>query len=133
MRECSPCSTTSPAWVSLEFFILAILTGIRWNLKDLLICILLMSNDDKHFIKCPQSLEILLLSTLCLDLYPNFLIGLFDMLLSTFTICRCMIVHISDPPKFYTFMKLGHQRNLQRDVILQVEKDTGKYEHKEFY
>ena len=34
--------------LSLEFFILDILTGVRWNLRVVLICIFLMSKDVEH-------------------------------------------------------------------------------------
>jgi hypothetical protein len=38
--------------LSTEFFILAILTGVRWNLKFVLICISLMIKDAEHFFRC---------------------------------------------------------------------------------
>jgi hypothetical protein len=38
--------------LSHEFFILATLTGMRWNLRVVLICISLMSKDVEHFFRC---------------------------------------------------------------------------------
>jgi hypothetical protein len=37
--------------LSPEFLILAILTGVRWNLR-VLICISLMTKDVEHFLRC---------------------------------------------------------------------------------
>jgi hypothetical protein len=38
--------------LSSEFLILAILTGVRWNLRVVLICIFLMIKDVEHFFRC---------------------------------------------------------------------------------
>jgi hypothetical protein len=52
MEECSPCPHPRQPELSLELLILAILTGIRWNLRVILICISLKANDVEHFFKC---------------------------------------------------------------------------------
>jgi hypothetical protein len=38
--------------LSPEFLILVILTGVRWNLRVVLICISLMIKDAEHFFRC---------------------------------------------------------------------------------
>jgi hypothetical protein len=58
--------------LSPEFLILAILTGVRWNLRILLIFISLMIKDVKHFSGASQPFDIPQLRILCLVLCPIF-------------------------------------------------------------
>ena len=58
--------------LSPEFFILAILTGMRWNLRVVLIWISLMTKDVEHFSGASQPFCIPQLRILCLALYPIF-------------------------------------------------------------
>ena len=59
--------------LSLALVSLVILTGIRWNYKEALICIPLMGKDVKHlFSSVSQSFEFPLLRILSLHLYLVF-------------------------------------------------------------
>jgi hypothetical protein len=43
--------------LSPELLILAIVTGIRWNLRVVLICISLMTKDVEHFFRCFSTVQ----------------------------------------------------------------------------
>jgi hypothetical protein len=43
--------------LSHELFILASLTGVRWNLRVVLICISLMIKDVEHFFRCFSAIQ----------------------------------------------------------------------------
>jgi hypothetical protein len=65
--------TSPPQQQQLSFvlLILAVLTGVQWNLKVVLIYISLMATDIKH-LSVSQPFEFSLLRILCLDLHPIF-------------------------------------------------------------
>ena len=70
--------------LSPEFLILAILTGVRWNLRDVLICISLMIKDAEHFFRCFSAIQYSSAENSLFSSVPHFLMGLFDFLESTF-------------------------------------------------
>jgi hypothetical protein len=70
--------------LSPEFLILAILTGVRWNLRVVLICISLMIKDAKYFFRCFSAIRYSSGENSLFSSEPHFLMKLFDFLESTF-------------------------------------------------
>jgi hypothetical protein len=70
--------------LSPEFLILAILTGVRWNLEVVLICISLMIKDVEHFFRCFSALWYSSVDNSLFRSVPHFLMGLFEFLESSF-------------------------------------------------
>jgi len=70
--------------LSPEFFILAILTGVRWNLRVVLICISLMTKDVEHFFRCFSAIRYSSAENSLFSSVPHILIGSFDSLESNF-------------------------------------------------
>ena len=70
--------------LSPEFLILAILTGVRWNLRVVWICISLMIKDVEHFFRCFSAIRYSSGENSLFSSEPHLLRGLFDFLESTF-------------------------------------------------
>ena len=70
--------------LSPEYLILAILTGMRWNLRVILICISLMIKDVEHFFRCFSAIRYSSGENSLFSSESHFLMGLFDFLESTF-------------------------------------------------
>jgi len=71
--------------LSPEFLILAILTGVRWNLRVVLICMSLMTKDVEHFFKCFSAIRDSSVENSLFRSVPQFLIGLLGSLKSNFS------------------------------------------------
>ena len=80
--------------LSPQFFILAILIGVRWNLRVVLICISLMIKDVEHFFRYFSGLQIFSVENPFFSSVPHFLIGLFGSLEFKF-LSSLYILHIS--------------------------------------
>jgi len=65
-------------------FILAILKGLRWNLRVVLTCISLMTKDVEHFFRCLWYIQYSTVQNYLLSSVPYFSTGFFDSLESNF-------------------------------------------------
>ena len=70
--------------LSPELFILAILTGVRWNLRVVLICISLMIKDVEHFFKCFSAIRYSSGENYLFRSEPHFLMGAHRILIQHF-------------------------------------------------
>jgi hypothetical protein len=80
--------------LSPKFFILAILTGERWNLRVVLICISLIIKDAELFFRCFSTIRYSSGENSLFSSEPHFVIGLLDFLESIFLIYVCMYIYI---------------------------------------
>ena len=70
--------------LSPEVLILVILTGVRWNLRVILICISLMTKTVEQVFKCFSTTQDSSVENSLFSSVPHFLIGLFGFLESNF-------------------------------------------------
>jgi hypothetical protein len=95
--------------LSPEFFILAILNGVRWNLRVVLICISLMIKDVEHFFRCFSVLRYSSVENSLFSAVAHFIMGLFEFLESSF-LSSLYILDIS------LLSDLGLVKNLSHSV-----------------
>ena len=70
---------------------------MRWNLRDVLVCISLMTNDVEHFFRCFSAIQYSLVKKTLYSSVPHFLKGLFDSLESNL-LCSLYILDIKALP-----------------------------------
>ena len=63
---------------------MANLTGVRWNLRVVLICISLKAKDVEHFLRCFSVIRYSSIENFLFKSVPHFIIGLFNSLVSSF-------------------------------------------------
>ena len=70
--------------LSPEVLILAILIGVRWNLRVILICISLITKDFEHFFRCFSAIRDSSVVNSRFSSIPHFLIEIFGFLVINF-------------------------------------------------
>jgi hypothetical protein len=77
------------------FLMVAVLTGVRWNLSVVLICISFMARDGEHFFMCVLAIRISSFEKVLFNSVAHIFIG--SLILGEFSFLSCLYILVISP------------------------------------